>query len=87
MPISQGNIKNLLDSFSEKSGLAYLSIKENIAKAVVVGADETGVKVDGAKCWIHTWQDPYKTSIAVSGCRGIKAIKNNFPVSFPASIR
>lgn len=86
MPISQGSIKNLLDSFTEKSGLAYQRIKENIAKAVVVGADETGVKVDGEKFWVHTWQDPYNTFIAVSESRGIKAIKDNFPDGFPASI-
>tara|TARA_R100000789_G_C2992431_1_gene146458 strand:- start:276 stop:1115 length:840 start_codon:yes stop_codon:yes gene_type:complete len=86
MPISQGSIKNLLDSFTEKSGLAYQHIKENIAKAVVVGADETGVKVDGEKFWIHTWQNPYNTFIAVSESRGIKAVKDNFPDGFPSSI-
>lgn len=86
MPISQGSIKNLLDSFTEKAGLAYQRIKENIAKAVVVGADETGVKVDGEKFWIHTWQDLYNTFIAVSESRGIKAVKDNFPHGFPASI-
>jgi transposase len=86
MPVSQGSIKNLLDSFTQKSALTYQRIKENIANAVVIGADETGVKIDGKKFWAHTWQDAYNTFIAISESRGIKAIKDNFPDGFPSSI-
>jgi transposase len=79
MPISQGSIKNLIDSFTKKSALAYQRIKENIIKAKVVGADETGAKINGIKYWVHTWQDPSNTFIAIAEGRGIKAIKDNFP--------
>ena len=86
LPISQGSIKNLLDKFTQKATLVYQRIKENIAKAVVLGADETGAKVVGKKFWAHTWQDPNNTFIAMSASRGTKAIKDNFPAGFPASI-
>jgi len=86
MPISQGSIKNILDSFTKKSAPVYQRIKENISKTTVVGADETGAKVNGGKYWMHVWQDLFNTCIAASESRGMKAIKDNFPDGFPASI-
>jgi hypothetical protein len=86
MPISQGSIKNLIDSFTKKSSLAYQRIKENISKAKVVGADETGARINGKKHWVHTWQDPNNTFIAITEGRGIKAIEDNFPNGLPESI-
>lgn len=86
MPISQGSIKNLLDSFTRKSALAYQRIKENISKSTVVGADETGAKISGDKYWAHTWQDQYNTFIAIAESRGFKAITDNFPKGLPDAI-
>jgi len=81
--ISQGSIANLLERFSSKADLPYQVIKSNIERCQVIGADETGVKINGVKAWIHTWQDELNTFIAVSNHRGSKAIKDNFPLGFP----
>lgn len=81
--ISQGSIANLLERFSSKAAFPYQVIKGNMEKSQVIGADETGVKIDGAKAWIHTWQDQLNTFIAVSKHRGSKAIQDNFPLGFP----
>jgi hypothetical protein len=86
MPISQGSIKNILDSFTQKALPVYQRIKENMSKAIVAGADETGAKLNGEKHWVHVWQDTFNTFIATSETRGIKAVKDNFPDGFPLSI-
>lgn len=82
-PISQGSVENVLERFSKKAGIAYQQIRENLSCSTVVGADETGAKVNGKKSWMHTWQDRENTLIAISNSRGSKAVNENFPDGFP----
>lgn len=83
LPISEGSVENLLRRFARKAGLAYQRIRENISCSAVVGADETGAKINGEKAWVHTWQDRHNTLVAVSNSRGNRAINENFPDGFP----
>lgn len=86
LPLSEGSVNNLLERFAAKAALAHGRIKENISAAPVVGADETGAKVNGNKFWVHTWQDLYNTFLAISESRGSRAVKENFPAGLLDSI-
>lgn len=86
LKISEGGIHYLLERFSQKTKPAYQQIKERIAIAHVVGADETGARVGGGKGWFWTWQNQSLTYIAYSGNRGSATIEREFPKGFPKSI-
>lgn len=81
--ISEGGIHYLLNRFADRTTPLYEIIRERIARAMVVGTDETGAKVNGDKYWFWTWQNPFLTFIACSGTRGSAAIQANFPHGFP----
>lgn len=84
--ISEGGLVSAVRRLAQKSLPVYHRIKENIEKATVVGADETGAKVNGAKAWFWVWQNPINTFIAVDKSRGFKAIEHLFPNGLPGSI-
>lgn len=56
--ISEGGIHYLLHRFSDKATSVYQIIKQRVAHSKVIGADETGVKVNGNKQWYWAWQTP-----------------------------
>ena len=80
---SEGGLHYLLNRFADKTTPFYNVIKQRISTAMVVGTDETGVKVDGNKHWFWTWQNSQLTYIAHSNTRGNLAIQTNFPQGFP----
>ena len=83
MEISQGTIANILKRFMCKATASHQQIKQELLAAEVVGADETGGKVDGKKAWFHVWQDNLNTYIICADNRGSKAIDTEFPEGFP----
>ena len=85
LPISEGGIHYLLNRFAEKSSATYQNIKERIASSTVIGADETGVKVNGNKHWFWTWQTNKFTYITHSENRGGATIMSHFPEGFTDS--
>ena len=68
--ISEGGIHCLLNRFAEKTTPVYQLIKERLCNSWVIGADETGAKVNGKKHWIWAWQTPNATYITHSDTRG-----------------
>jgi transposase len=86
LKISEGGIHYLLERFSLKTRPAYEQIKERIAIGRVVGTDETGARVGGAKDWFWTWQNQKLTYITHSDNRGSATIEKEFPNGFPGSI-
>jgi transposase len=52
----------------------------------VVGTDETGLKINGQKCWTWTWQNDKLTYIAQSNNRGFDTIQSNFEDGFAKSV-
>jgi len=84
--ISEGGIHYLLERFSKKTRPAYQQIKKCIAASHVVGTDETGARVGGAKDWFWTWQNHKLTYIAHSDNRGSATIEKEFPNGFPKSV-
>jgi len=86
LPISQGTIANLLDRLATKAQPVYDDIHSKISQSHVVGADETGAKVNGDKYWAWTWQNTCLTFINISASRGKQAVQQLFPDGFVNAI-
>jgi transposase len=84
--ISQGGIGCLLQRFTGKALPVYQEIKEQVEKAVCLGTDETGAKVNGKKHWFWTWQNEGLTFIVQSQSRGYKTIAETFPNGLPNAV-
>ena len=83
--ISEGGIHYLLNRFANKTEDIYQTIKQRVAISKVVGADETGVKVNGNKHWFWTWQTDKLTYITHSSNRKFDTVKEHFEYGFPNS--
>ncbi len=83
--ISEGGIHYLLGRFADRATPLYETIGQRISAAKVVGADETGIKVNGAKHWFWAWQNARLTYIVHSATRGKAAIDAHFPDGFPGA--
>jgi transposase len=84
--ISQGTVDNILERLSNKSQKIYDDIKNKIQASDVVGADETGCRVNGKKHWFHVWQNQFQTLIVSFASRGYKVIETHFVDGFKKSI-
>ena len=85
LSISSGGINYLLRRFSVKALAEYENIRTAIEMQQMAGTDETGVKVNGEKHWIWTWQSETHTFIPHSPSRGYQTIRDNFPFGLPNS--
>lgn len=83
--ISEGGIHYLLNRFANKTEAIYELIKQRIAISKVVGADETGIKVNGSKHWFWTWQNDKFTYITHSSNRKYDTVNEHFEQGFPNS--
>jgi len=84
--ISQGSVSNILNRMRKQSLSGYEAIRNRIAYADVVGADETGENVNGKLQWMWTFQNEVATYIFQHTSRGKAAIENHFPAGLPRSI-
>lgn len=79
VPICEGTLYTAIQRMAEKALPEYEHIRSEIEKSTVVGADETGARINGKKGWFWTWQNKTATYIAPSDNRGTKTIQTNFP--------
>ena len=81
LKLSEGSVDNFLEMLSNKATIAYERIRESVQSSLVVGADETGCRVNGKKHWFHVWQTPLLTFIVSFASRGHKVIEkyNDYP--------
>lgn len=86
LPISEGSIDNLLERFKNKVYPAYELIRTQIEHASVVGSDETGIKINGRKGWIWSWQNSLNTFLSVSFNRGKETIQELFHNGFAKAV-
>jgi transposase len=63
LAVSVGGINNILKRLTQKALPYYEQIKERLYQSVFIGTDETGVKVNGQKDWMWTWQNDELTFI------------------------
>lgn len=83
LPVSVGGINHILNRLVRKALPHYEQIKERLYGSVFIGTDETGVKVNGGKDWMWTWQNDDLTFIVHSDNRGFKTIEDNFSKGLP----
>jgi len=84
--LSQGTVDNILKGMSDKSLEAYDEIRNRIEQSRVVGADETGVKINSKLNWMWVWQTQKLTYIHSDKSRGKLAIDKKFEQGLPNSI-
>jgi transposase len=83
LSISTGGINNILQRIAQKALPAYNKIKEKIAQSTSIGADETGVNINGKNHWAWTWQNDTLTYIVCAESRGYKTIAAAFEDGLP----
>jgi transposase len=86
LSISEGTINNMLIDVSQKAMPAYQSIQQKIAISKVIGSDETGSSIAGAKGWFHTWQNDSLTFIVAAVNRGYQTVATYFKDGFKYSV-
>ncbi len=86
IPMSEGTVHNMLKSLAQKALPIYEQIKQRVVQSEVVGGDETGVKINGKKGWLFTFQSTVLTFLAVSFSRGFDTIQSLFQNGFPISV-
>lgn len=79
LSVSTGGIDYLLNKMKSKATAVYESIRQNVLKNNVIGADETGVSINGKNNWAWTFQHDNATFIAIHPNRGYKAIDAIMP--------
>jgi len=85
-PLSEGTIDNILQRLSQKAEGVYEQIRQRVGQSEVVGGDETGVKINGDKGWLVTFQTKALTYITVSFSREFNTIQASFENGFPESV-
>ena len=86
LPVSVGGINNILNRLIQKAMPHYGQIKQRLYADQFIGVDETGVKVNGQKDWMWTWQNDNLTFIVHSNNRGFKTIEDNFADGLPNAV-
>ena len=86
LEISQGTVSNILNRMRKQAEPAYEAIKNKIKESSVVGADETGERLNGKLHWMWTFQNDYLTYIYQDPSRGKAAIDKHFPQGLPQSV-
>lgn len=86
LPLSEGTIYNSIEKSALNLKFVYDEIHSQLSTAEVVGSDETGIKVDGKKEWLWTWQNSKNTYLTPSSSRGYMVIeekwkKGGFPLA------
>lgn len=79
LSVSTGGVEYILNKMQSKASVVYESIRQNVLKNNVIGADETEVNINGSNNWGRTFQHPKATFIAIHPNRGYKAIKKIMP--------
>lgn len=82
LPLSEGSINNMIGRFAKKMNPFYEQIRQEIESSKIVGADETGAKVNGAKWWFWTWQNTKATYITATNNRAFDTVEQSFPNGF-----
>jgi len=86
LSISSGCLVNMVERFADKSKGVYEEIRRRVVASPVVGADETGVNINGKNRWAWVFQTPKVTYIDAGLSRSGKVIDELFPQGFPKSV-
>ena len=84
--ISEGTVDRLLKRASKLSQNEIQKIVSELELSSIVGIDETGAKVNGARNWHWVFQNDTCTYIVANESRGTKVITENFTDGFVNAI-
>jgi transposase len=73
-PVSPGTVHRMADECAEALSGAEAGIKDAVTAALVIGADETGLRVAGHGHWVHVARTDRLTHYACSPKRGKEAM-------------
>ena len=76
--INNGTIVNIVNKMRKLSKRTYDKIRESVANSKVVGADESGVNVNGENYWLWAFQTTDATFLAIDKRRSREVIKRLF---------
>jgi len=85
IPVSEGSIYNMLESMKSAGKTLYEQIRRRIESSPVVGADETGLNINGKQHWQWSFQTENLTYVYPDASRGRAAIDKHFPDGLPRS--
>jgi transposase len=86
LSLSTGGVCYLLEKVKQKALPIYETIRQIVANGRVIGADETGVNINGKNHWAWSFQNTMATYIAIHQSRGKKAIDHIMPEGFENNI-
>jgi transposase len=86
IPLSEGSVSNIINRFANRAKPFYEQIRKEIEASAVVGADETGARMNGEKWWFWTWQNNQGTYTTASRNRAFATVDANFPEGFPKAV-
>lgn len=87
VPISSGTVSNMVSRFGATIGNTAQEIREALLNAPVVNCDETGTRVNGAICWLHSACNENYTWLSVQSKRGREGMeKAGFLPSYTGTI-
>jgi transposase len=86
LSISSGSLVKMIESFAKNAKGVYEEIRRRVFSSSVVGADETGVNINGKNRWAWVFQTSEVTYLHAALSRAKKVIDQLFPQGFPKSI-
>lgn len=86
LSVSTGGIDYILNKMKKKASVGYEYIRQSVLKNKVIGADETGVNINGKNNWAWAFQNDGATFIAIHPNRGFNAIEQIMPEGFRNNI-
>ena len=84
--MSEGTINNAIQRMTKRARGLYESIKSSISTSPVVGADETGIDINGILNWLWVWQSETASFFTPHKKRGYKAIEDTFSEGLPETV-
>jgi transposase len=73
-PVSQGSLAGWYTAAADATEPALAVVTAGLAEAEVLGADETGIRVEGGLAWVHAARTDELTLYTVSARRGVAAM-------------
>lgn len=80
--MSEGTISNILGRMRRYAAKGYEAIRRDILNTKVVGADETGVRINGELFWMWVFQTAVASYFFVDKGRAHEIIEKHFPEGF-----
>ena len=83
--MSGGTISNILKRMRKRAQHSYEQIRKVVEQSAVVGADESGVNINGKNHWMWTFQTEMANYLAVDKSRAGRVVTEHFPDGFAHS--